>query len=146
MLSTILYSCEAWTTYTHHEHCLNDIHLWTLWSFIWVTWKDRIPKSTVLNESKCLDMCSMLQKHRLRWTGYVVRMSKGWLPKYIVYSKLPDTLRPVHPKIRYTDVLEWGLKSFNIIVSTSGSLLFKLGNLTYSTSAASWKRLQGGGT
>ena len=79
ILSILLYGSEGWTTYRRQERRLNAFHLRCLRSNLGLTWQDCVPNTEILCKTECLDMRTILQKRRLRWTG----MSYGWtMPAY----------------------------------------------------------------
>ena len=114
-MSILLSGSECWTTYRHQERRLNAFHLRCLRSILGVTWRDHIPNTEVLGRLQCLDIRTILQKRRIRWTGHVLRMSDSRLPKSILYGELADSPRPRgRPKLRFKDVLKRDLQRFNI--------------------------------
>lgn len=115
VLSTLLYGSESWAMYRRQEHRLNAFHLRCLRSIIGVSWRDRVPNTTVLEETKALDMYTILRTRRLRWSGHVVRMEDSRLPKSILYGQLVNAPRPVgRPRLRYRDVLKRDMKAFGL--------------------------------
>ncbi len=48
VLSTLLYSSEAWSTYAVQERRLNSFHLCCLWRILGICWQERIPNTEVL--------------------------------------------------------------------------------------------------
>ncbi|GAA6085372.1 RNA-directed DNA polymerase from mobile element jockey-like [Tachysurus ichikawai] len=45
VLSTLLYSSEAWTTNARHEVKLNSFHLRCLWRILRIQWQDKVPNT-----------------------------------------------------------------------------------------------------
>ena len=86
VLSTLLYSSEAWTTYARQENRLNTFHLRCLRRILGVTWEDKITNIRILEQAKSVSIHSMLRLRRLRWLGHVSRMPHGRIPQETMYS------------------------------------------------------------
>ena len=83
MLSTLLYRAEAWTVYRRQEKKLHAFMMRHLRSIMRVTWMDKVTNNTELPS-----MEDLLIRKNLRWTGNLMRMSPGRLPKQVLYSQL----------------------------------------------------------
>ncbi len=76
VLSTLLYSSEAWTTYAAQERRLKSFHLCCLRRILGIRWQERIP-NTVLQRAGLPSIFALLTQCRLRWLGHVRRMHDG---------------------------------------------------------------------
>ena len=115
VLSTLLYSSEAWTTYARQENRLNTFNLRCLRRILGVTWEDKITNIRILEQAKSVSIHSMLRLRRLRWLGHVSRMPHGRIPQEIMYGELASGQRSLgRPKLRYKDVCKQDLKLANI--------------------------------
>ena len=104
VLSTLLYSSEAWTTYTRQEKKLNSFHLRRLICILDISWQDKITNTEVLERASSFSMYTLLSQRRLRWLGHVHRMSNGRIPKDMLYGDLVTRTRTAgHPYPRYRD-------------------------------------------
>ncbi|GAA6107151.1 uncharacterized protein LOC118407100 [Tachysurus ichikawai] len=93
VLSTLLYSSKAWTTYASHEVKLNSFHLRCLRHILHIEWQDKVPNTEVLERTGMNSMFSILSERRLRWLGHVRRMDPGRIPKDLLYGKLAEVAR-----------------------------------------------------
>ena len=48
VLTTLLYGCEAWTTYGRHIKKLDAFHMRCLRRILRITWVDKVPNTEVL--------------------------------------------------------------------------------------------------
>ena len=102
---------------------LNAFHFRCLRSILGVSWRDRIPNTTIMGRTGAPDIFSLLRIYRLRWSGHVCRMEDDRLPKDILYGQLPSAPRLVsHPKLRYKDVLKRDLKALNVNTKKLGTI------------------------
>ena len=119
VLSTLLYSSEAWTTYAIHEKRLNSFHLKCLRRILHIKWQDKVPNVEVLERASIKSMFAILSERRLRWLGHVRRMESGRIPKDLLYGELAVGSRPAgRPRLRFRDVCSRDLKRCNISTST----------------------------
>lgn len=117
LLSTLLYSSEAWTTYASHERKLNSFHLRCLRRILRIQWQDKVPNTEVLERTGMNSMFSILSERRLRWLGHVRRMNPGHIPKDLLYGELAEGARLIgRPRLRYKDVCKKDMKTANINV------------------------------
>ena len=115
-LSILLYGCETWTTYKHHLRRLEAFHIRSLQSILGVTWKEKIPHTTILARTQSTSIEAMLITKQLRWVGHVIRMPEDRLPKRLLYGELEIGQRSVGgQKKRYKDSLKENLKACNIV-------------------------------
>ena len=119
VLSTLLYSSEAWTTYAIHEKRLNSFHLRCLRRILHIKWQDKVPNVEVLERASIKSMFAILSERRLRWLGHVRRMESGRIPKDLLYGELAVGSRLAgRPRLRFRDVCNRDLKRCNISTST----------------------------
>ena len=110
-LSTLLYSSEAWTTYTRQEKKLNSFHLRCLRRILDISWQDKITNTEVLERASSFSMYTLLSQRRLRWLGHVHRMANGCIPKDMLYGELVTGTRTVgRPYLRYRDTCKRDMK------------------------------------
>jgi len=115
ILSALLYACETWTTYKKHLKRLERFHQQCLRQILGVRWQMYVSDIEVLERAKCQSIESLIFKHRLRWSGHLVRMNDGRLPKQLFYGELINGKRLAQgPKMRYKDCLRSTLKKCNI--------------------------------
>lgn len=119
VISVLLYCSESWVTYRHQEKRLNSFHFRCLRSILGISWRDRVPNTSVLLLTGTVDMFTILRRRRLRWSGHICRQDEGRLPKNIFYGELANSPRPRgRPKLRFKDVLKRDLTAFNIPTAT----------------------------
>ena len=115
VLSTLLYGCESWTTYTRHERRLNSFHLRCLRRILDIKWQEKVPNTEVLAQASMSSIAAILSQRRLRWLGHVKRMQSGRIPKDVLYSELATGKRSVgRPCLRYVDICKRDMKVANI--------------------------------
>ncbi|KAI8519265.1 hypothetical protein Bbelb_025220 [Branchiostoma belcheri] len=115
VLSTLLYGSETWTTYARQENRLESFRLRCLRRILGISWRDRVPNTTVLERSGSLSLHLLLCQRRLRWLGHVYRMEDGRIPKDILYGELVMGRRPVgRPALRFRDVCKRDMKCADI--------------------------------
>jgi len=71
VVSVLLYGCETWTAYRHQERRLNAFHMRCLRSTLGLSWKDRVPNTSVLQTTGSYDLITVIRHRRLRWAGHV---------------------------------------------------------------------------
>lgn len=119
VLSTLLYGCEAWTTYAHQEKKLNTFHLRSLRRILGIHWQDKVTNTDVLSLAALPTMYTLLRQRRLRWLGHVFRMEDGRIPKDVLYGELAQGQRGVgRPHLRYKDVCKRDMKALDINVNS----------------------------
>ncbi|GAA6072582.1 NLR family CARD domain-containing protein 3-like [Tachysurus ichikawai] len=111
VLSTLLYSSEAWTNYASQEVKLNSFHLRCLRRILRIQWQDKVPNTEVLERTGMNSMFSILSERHLRWLGHVRRMDPGRIPKDLLYDELAEGARLTgRPRLRYKDVCKKDMK------------------------------------
>ena len=114
-MSTLLYGSESWTLRAPQERKLHAFHMRCLRRILNITWRDKIPNSTVLERARAPSMFAMLKQRRLRWLGHVCRMADGRIPKDLLYGELVQVKRSVgRPYLRYKDVCKRDMKAMGI--------------------------------
>jgi hypothetical protein len=115
VLTTLLYGCEAWTTYRCHIRKLDMFHLRCLRRILRVTWLDKVPNTEVLARCHIGGMESLIMRAQLRWTGHVVRMADDRIPKMVLYGELKQGTRTCGGQYkRFRDVVKHNLQACNI--------------------------------
>lgn len=123
VLSTLLYSSEAWTTYAAQERRLNSFHLRCLRRIFNIRWQDRIPNTEVLERAGLPSIFALLTQRRLRWLGHIRRMDDGRIPKDLLYGELAEGARSRgRPSLRYKDTCKRDLKAASIDIDSWESL------------------------
>ena len=114
-LSILLYGSETWTLYRHQIRRLEAFHIRFLQGILGLTWKDKIPHTTILQRCNVTSIEAMIITRQLRWVGHVIRMSPDRLPRRTLYGELVEGKRSVGgQKKRYKDYLKSNLKACEI--------------------------------
>ncbi|KAJ8375401.1 hypothetical protein SKAU_G00059810 [Synaphobranchus kaupii] len=114
-ITTLLYSCEAWVTYSCHINSLDHFHICCLQRILGITWCDRVPHSEILVKTNCRSIQAMITQHQLRWLGHVIRMPQNHLPRRMLYGQLHHGRRSAGgQKKRYKDQLKTVLRKCKI--------------------------------
>lgn len=72
-----------------------------------IKWNDYVSNTAVLERANITSIEAMIMKHRLRWSGHVVRMEDTRLPKKILFSELNTGDRPRgRPMLRFKNQLK----------------------------------------
>ena len=123
VLSILLYSSEAWTTYATQERRLNSFHLRCLRRILGIRSQDLVPNTEVLERAGLPSIFALLAQRRLRWLGHVRRMDDSRIPKDLLYGELVDGARSRwRPSLRYKDSCKRDLKGAGIGLETCESL------------------------
>ena len=123
VLSTLLYSSEAWVTYAAQERKLNSFHLRCLRRILGIRWQDRVPNTDVLERAGLPSIFTLLSQRRLRWLGHVRRMDDGRIPKDLLYGELASGARSQgRPRLRYKDTCKRDMKCSAICIQSWESL------------------------
>ena len=119
VLSTLLYSSEAWTTYTRQERKLNSFHLRCLKRILDISLQDKVTNTEVLERASSSSMYTLLSQRRLLWLGRVHRMSNVRIPKDMLYGELVTGTRTAgRPYLRYRDICKRDMKVAGIDPTT----------------------------
>ena len=81
VISVLVYGSETWTTYRHQERRLGAFHLRCLRSILKLSWRDRVPNTSVLQATGCYDLIIIIRHRRLRCVDHVWRVEDNSLPK-----------------------------------------------------------------
>lgn len=104
VLSTLLYGSESWTLYRRHHRVMDKFHMTCLRRLLKITWRDKVPNTTVLERTRSRTIETIIHQSQLRWLGHVIRMSDDRLPKQLLYGELSRGTRAVGaPSRRYRD-------------------------------------------
>ena len=75
----------------------------------------RVTNAAILDRASLTSIDAILQQHRFRWYGHMVRMNAQRLPKQLLFSQLSTGSRRVGaPKKRYKDALKRTFKDCEI--------------------------------
>ncbi|XP_076067768.1 uncharacterized protein LOC143040574 [Oratosquilla oratoria] len=66
-LSILLFGSETWTLYNAQIRRLEGIHVRCLQTILNITWRDRIPQVTILQNASTISIESMIVRRQLRW-------------------------------------------------------------------------------
>ncbi|XP_067029779.1 uncharacterized protein [Acropora muricata] len=103
VISTLLYWSEAWTTYKQ-ERKVDSFHLRSLRGILGISWRDKVPKTEVLDRAALPTMYTLLRQRIMHWIGHLRCMEDGRIPKDILYGELATGKRPRgRPQLRYKD-------------------------------------------
>ena len=117
VITSLLYACESWTTYSRHLKKLNHFHFNCLRRLVRTRWQDKVPHTEILQRSGMTSVSTMVMKAQLRWSGHVVRMPGNRFPQKIFYGELVKGKRlQGGQRKRYKDCLKSTLKLCNIDV------------------------------
>ena len=115
VVSTLLYGSETWTAYRRDIKKIERFHQSKLRTILNIKWQDLITNNEVLSRAGCISLEATVARHRLRWSGHVVRMEDDRLPKSLFYGELQQGARPRGaPKKRYKDYVKSTLKKAGI--------------------------------
>ena len=111
VLPTLLYGSETWVTYSHNLSSLEKFHDRSVRRIFGISWQSRQTTNSVFERAKTTSIEAMIIKNQLRWSGHVVRMDGGRLPKQIMYAQLENGKRTQGgQRKRYKDTLHQSLK------------------------------------
>ncbi len=123
VLTSLLYACESWVPYKQHTKTLERFHQRSLRRILNVHWSAHVPDTEILKRSGLPSIECMINQHRLRWVGNLIRMPDSRIPKQIFYGELSIGKRPCHkPKLRFKDCLKSSLSACNIDLAKWESL------------------------
>ncbi|XP_049955207.1 uncharacterized protein LOC126471151 [Schistocerca serialis cubense] len=88
VISTLLYSCETWTTLSRQESRLNSFHLCCLRKILQISWGDRVPNTEVFHHASTTSIFALPSHRRLRWLGHVRCMDPERILKQLLCGEL----------------------------------------------------------
>jgi exonuclease III len=88
VLTSLMYGCETWTLNKQQINRLEKFHQSSLRKIARIRWFHKVTNYEVLSRCKIHSLQSMLEKAKLRWTGHVIRMDNGRIPKALLYGRL----------------------------------------------------------
>ena len=94
VLTSLLYSCETWSTYVRHIKTLERFHQKCLRHILKINWQSFTSDKGVLAKTGIPSIESMILLSRLRWSGHQVRLGDDRIPKQIFYGELTPGKRP----------------------------------------------------
>ena len=77
-------------TYSHNLSLLEKFHDQSVRRILGNSWQSRQTTNSVFEQAKTTSIEAMIIKNQLRWSGHVVRMDGGKLPKQIMYAQLEN--------------------------------------------------------
>ena len=89
-LSILLYGSETWTLYRYQIRRLEAFHIRFLQGILGLTWRDKIPHTTILQRCNVTSIEAMIITRQIRWVGHVIRMSPERLPRCTLYGELVE--------------------------------------------------------
>lgn len=123
VIATLLYGAETWTLYRRQIKKLHVFMMRQLRKIMNVKWWDKITNVDVLRRAGLPSMDDLVIRKNLRWTGHVLRMEPGRLPKQILYSQLTEGKRKKgRPRLRFKDTIKRNLKWRSISPSQLSTL------------------------
>lgn len=110
-ITTLLYSCESWVTYSRYIKTLEQFHIRCLQRILGITWHDRVPHNEILRRTGCRSIEVTVTLHQLRWLGHVIRMPYNRMPRKVLYGQLHQGQRLAGgQKKRFKDQIKTALK------------------------------------
>ena len=117
VLTAILYSSEAYTTYHRHLKWRESFHKKCLRQILNIKWQSMTPDTVVCQRAGCSSIESMIINNQKGWAGHGVRMPEDRLPKQLFYGELINGKHPAHkPKKRFKDCIKNNLKAVGMNV------------------------------
>ncbi|CAM9796722.1 unnamed protein product [Ascophyllum nodosum] len=119
-IEAVLYGCSTWTLRQEHYAKLRTVHHRVLLCIIGAQRKIPDHRMTSYNRAleitRCESMKTTLHTRRLLWTGALIRMSGGWLPKRVVFGNLEGAVRRGRGgrEKEWTDCLQSDIRAFGI--------------------------------
>jgi len=81
VLTSLLYSSEAWTLYRRHIRKLDNFHIRCLHHILNVKWQDKVPNTTILEKCGISSIEAILLRNQFRCCGgYVYHMPDTRIP------------------------------------------------------------------
>jgi len=81
VLTSLLYSSEAWTVYRRHIKTLERTHQKFLRRILNIKWDSFTPDTVVLQRASACSVEQLIIRNQMRWAGHVRRMDDTRLPK-----------------------------------------------------------------
>ena len=123
VLSTLLYEAEARAVYRRQVIKLHAFMMRHLRSIMRITWMDKVRNKEILGWTGLPSMDDLQIRKNPRWTGHLMRMSPGRLPKQVLYSQLSSGHRKRgRPFLRFSDTIKRNLKLRDIRTDSWTSL------------------------
>ena len=129
VLSTLLYGAEAWTVYRRQVKKLHAFVMRHLRPIMRITWMDKVTNKDILERTGLPSMEDLLIRKNLQWTGHLMRMSPGKLPKQVLYSQVSSGHRKRGcPSLRFKDTIKRNMKRRDIKTDSWTSLAHQRDN------------------
>ena len=82
-----------------------------------IKWQSHVSDTEVLGKAGLPSIQSMVMKNCLRWTGHIVHMDDGRLPRTLFYGEMWEGKRStLKPKKRFKDTIKYYLKQSGLPV------------------------------
>ena len=92
-------------------------------SIMKIRWQDKVTNIKVLKRAGLSTIEDLIIRKNLRWTGHLLKMPTGRLPRQVLYSTQPEGQRPRgRPRLRYKDTIKRNLKKRDIDTKSWKSL------------------------
>ena len=119
-IEALLYGCSTWTLRQEHYAKLRTVHHRVLLRIIGAQRKRPDHRMTLYNRAfeitRCESIETVLRTRRLLWTGTLLRMSGGRLPKRIMFGNLEGAVRRGRGgnEKEWTDCVQSDIRAFDI--------------------------------
>ena len=115
VLSTLFYACETWTLYRRDKKWLESFQQRKLRQILGAKWEDCISNDEILKRVSLPSVEATILKHRLHWSGHILRIDSTRLPKIMLCGELDRGKGSKgSPKLRYKDQFKLSLNQANI--------------------------------
>ena len=119
-IEALLYGCSTWTLRQEHHAKLRTVHHRVLLRIIGAQGKRPDHRITSYNRALEITGCesieTTLRRRRLLWAGTLLRMSRGRLPKRIVFGNLEGVVQRGRGRKEkeWTDCVQSDIRAFGI--------------------------------
>ena len=113
VLSTLIHGAKAWTVWTVYRRRVKKLHAFMirhLHSIMRITWMDKVTNKDILKRIWLPSIQDLLTRKNLQWTGHLMRMSPGRLPKQVLYSTVFCHRKRGCSHLRFKDTIKRNLK------------------------------------
>ena len=81
VISILLYGCKIWKVNKNDMHKLDVFQTKCLRMICNISWSNKIFNEDLYRRANSLLISCQIQEHRMRWLGYVLRMSPDHIPR-----------------------------------------------------------------
>ena len=115
ILSTLLYSAEAWPLTATLTKRLDAAHHRWQRSILGVSWKERVTNKEVRERTGQQSIANILSGRRLHWFGHTVRMGHQHIPQQALHWEVPGFKRgPGRPRTNWRGVVNKDLRRMGL--------------------------------